>query len=178
MIERTKAKLEEARRLLGKLQAERLRQVQQAIPTASPEFLLLLNTFITTARSVLWVLQSEEKEKYDAWQSLPGAMVSPAEKAIFNLVTNSIEKQGCPGIEIRREWVEIPEYPDPFSGSQYSGLPSWGRPEAQIDVYYVNGTSHEVVSLCEQHLSILMRLIKDFEQTHAPQTVCQSSAKK
>ncbi len=93
MIERTKAKLEEARRLLGKLQAERLRQVQQATPTASPEFLLLLNTFIKTARSVLWVLQSEEKEKYDAWQSSPGAMVSPAEKAIFDLVTNSIEKR-------------------------------------------------------------------------------------
>jgi len=51
--------------------------------------------------------------------------------------------------------VEIPEYPDPFSGSQYSGLPSWGRPEAQIDVYYVKGTSHEVVSLCEQYLSTL-----------------------
>jgi hypothetical protein len=87
MIERTKAKLEEARRLLGKLQAERLRQVQQAIPTASPEFLLLLNTFITTAPSMRWVLQSEEKEKYDAWQSSLGAMVSPAEKAIFDLVT-------------------------------------------------------------------------------------------
>ena len=63
--------------------------------------------------------------------------------------------------------MEIPECPDPFSGSQYSGLPSWGRPEAEIDVYYVKGTSHEVVSPCEQYLSILMRLIKDFVQTHA-----------
>jgi hypothetical protein len=170
MIERTKAKLEEARRLLGKLQAEKLRQVQHAKPTASAEFDSLLNTFIMTARSVRWVLQSEDKEKYDAWQSSPGAMVSPAEQAIFDLVTkmrNSIEKQGTPGIEVRREWVEIPENPDPFSGSQYSGLPSWGKPEAKIDVYYAKGTSYEVVSLCEQYLSILMRLIKDFEQTHA-----------
>jgi len=36
-----------------------------------------------------------------------------------------------------------------------------------IDVYYVEGTGREVVSLCEQYLAILTRLIDDFDQTHA-----------
>ena len=36
-----------------------------------------------------------------------------------------------------------------------------------IDVYYVEGTNREVVSLCEQYLAILTRLVNDFERTHA-----------
>jgi hypothetical protein len=66
MIERTKARLAEARSLLAKLQKEQFRQVQQANPTASSEFFSLLSNFITAARSVRWVLQREEKAKYDA----------------------------------------------------------------------------------------------------------------
>jgi hypothetical protein len=170
MIERTKARLEEARTSLRSLQAERFRQLQQANATASPAFSSLLNDVIMKARTVTWVLKSEEKEKYDAWESSPGAAISPAEQVIFDLVTtmrNSIEKCGQPGIEVRNERVEIPENPDPFSGSQYSGLPGWGRPTTMIDVYYAEGTSHEVVSLCEQYLGILTRLIDDFDQTQA-----------
>jgi hypothetical protein len=167
MIELTKARLEHARTLLGKLKAEKFKQVQNATSTASLEFLWLIYDFITTARSVSWVLQSEEKKKYDAWQCSPGAMVSPAEETIFRRVTkmrNSIEKRGHARIEARREWVEIPENPHPVAGSHYSGLPQWGRPKAKIDVYYVKGTNLEVVSLCEQYLDILTRLIDDFEQ--------------
>jgi hypothetical protein len=168
MIELTKARLEEARVLLGRLQAEKFRQVQQATPTASPAFLSLINDFITTARTVIWVLESEEKEKYDAWS--PRVVVDPTEQEIFDLVTkmrNSIEKRGQPGIEARREQVEIPENPHPVAGSQYFGLPDWGRPTTVIDVYYVEGTNHEIGSLCEQYLGILTRLIIDFEQTQA-----------
>jgi hypothetical protein len=66
----------------------------------------------------------------------------------------------------RREAVEIPENPDPFSGSQYFGLPEWGRPTTLIDVYYVEGTSREVVSISEQYLAILTRLIDDFERAY------------
>jgi hypothetical protein len=170
MIERTKARLEEARDALRRLQAEKFRQVQDANPTASLAFLSLLNDFITTARTVTWVLQNEEKEKYDAWETSPGAEINPDEQEIFDLVTkmrNSIEKRGQQGIEARRERVEIPENPHPVAGSQYSGLPDWGRPTTMIDVYYVEGTNHEIISLCEQYLGILTRLIDDFEQTHA-----------
>jgi hypothetical protein len=67
MIERTKTRLEEARSLLRKLQEEKLTQLQQATSTAPPEFHSLLNAFVIAARSVRWVLQSEEKQKYDAW---------------------------------------------------------------------------------------------------------------
>jgi hypothetical protein len=174
MIERTKSRLKDASTLLAKLQAERFRQVQDANATASPAFFSLLNDVITTARTVTWVLGNEEKEKYDAWKSSPGAEINPAEQEIFDLVTsmrNSIEKRGQPGINARRERVEIPENPDPFSGSQYFGLPDWGRPTTMIDVYYVEGTSrHEVVSLCEQYLGILTRLINNFEQAHSQES--------
>jgi hypothetical protein len=168
MIERTKARLEDARALVGRLQAEKFRQVQHAKATASPAFFSLLNDVITTARTVTWVLRNEEKEKYDAWGSSPGAAISPAEEKVFDLVNKmriSIEKRGQPGIEVRSEQAEIPENPDPVSGSHYSGLPGWGKPTTMIDAYYVEG--HEVVSLCEQYLGILTRLINDFEQTQA-----------
>ena len=114
MIEQTKARLDQARSLLSKLQEEKFRQVQQASPTASAEFLLLFDNFIMTARSVTWVLQSEEREKYDAWKSSRGATLSAAERTIFDLVTkmrNSTAKRGNPDIEARRESVEIPESP-------------------------------------------------------------------
>jgi hypothetical protein len=102
--------------------------------------------------------------------SSPGAVINAAEQEISRIVTkmrNSIEKRGQPDIEPRREEVEIPENPDPVLGWQYSGLSNWSRPTTMIDVWYVKGTSHEVVSLCEQYLGILTRQINDFEQTHA-----------
>jgi hypothetical protein len=170
MIERTKARLEKARSLFRQLQAERSRQVQQAAPNASPQFWSLLERFIPSARTVTWVFQNEERDKYDAWASSPGAAITAPEQEIFDLVTamrNSIEKRGQPGIEARKESVIIPENPDPFAGSQFFGLPEWGRPTTTIDVYYVEGTNHEVMSICEQYLAILTRLIDDFEQTYA-----------
>jgi len=131
MIERTKARLEQARALLGRFQAEKSRQVQHAKATASPEFFSSLNDFITTARTVIWVLKNEETAKYEAWKSSPGAALNGEEQEVFKLtkcMRNSIEKRGQQGIEARRERVVIPENPDPFSGSQYFGLEDWAGP--------------------------------------------------
>ena len=169
-IERTKARLDQARSLLRQLQQEKSRQVQQATPIASSKFFSLLENFVTAARTVIWVLKSEEKEKYNAWKSSPGATLTVAEQEILDLLTemrNSIEKRGHPGIVARREQVTIPENSHPAGGTQYFGLPQWSRPTTRIDVYYVEGTNHEVVSICEQYVVILTRLIADFEQKHA-----------
>jgi hypothetical protein len=167
MIERTKARLAEARSLLAKLQKEQFRQVQQASPTASSEFFSLLSNFIIAARSVRWVLQREEKAKYDAWSGPWDASLSQDETEIFRCVThmrNAIEKEGHQGIEARREKITIPENPDPVKGSQYFGLPEWGRPTTMIDVYYVEGTNRQVLSICEQYITILSRMVDDFEK--------------
>jgi hypothetical protein len=169
MIERTKARLDEARSFLCELQREKFNQVQNAKPTASSEFFSRLDAFITAARSVTWVLQNEEKQKYDAWKDSPGATLTTKEQEIFNLINEmriGIEKRGRPGIVARRERVIIPENPDPIAGTQYFGLPEWGRPTTNIDVYYLEGTDREVVSICEQYLEILTRLIDDFAQKY------------
>jgi hypothetical protein len=171
MIELTKARLEEARSLLSKLLAERSKQVQHATPTASREFWLLLNGFITAARSVRWALQKEETQRYDAWSASWDATLTEDEKEIFRRVTNmrnSIEKEGHPGLVARREWVDIPENPHPVAGLQYSGLPEWGRPRTEIDVYYVEGTNRQVLSICEQYVAILTRMVDDFEKNARP----------
>ena len=171
MIELTKARLEEARSLLSKLQAERSKQVQHATPTASREFWLLLNGFITAARSVRWVLQ-KRKHKGTSLVGLIGRFtLTEDEKEIFRRVTNmrnSIEKEGHPGLVARREWVDIPENPHPVAGSQYFGLPEWGRPRTEIDVYYVEGTDRQVLSICEQYVAILTRMVDDFEKNAQP----------
>jgi hypothetical protein len=167
MIERTKARLQEARSLLDQLLAERFVQVQHAKSPASPKFHQLLNDFVTRARTVRWVLQSEEKQKYDAWTSSPGAALTVQEQETFDLVAtmrNSIEKQGHANTVARLERVEIPESDHPVHGTHYFGLPGSGRPTTIIDVYYVEGTDREVLSLCEQYLAILTTQVQDFEK--------------
>ena len=178
MIERTKTRLDQARSLLRQLKEEKFKQVQQATPAAWPKFFSLLDSFINDARTVIWVLQSEEREKYDAWESSSGATPTPAEQIIFDLVTemrNSIQKRGHPGIVARREQVTIPENPHPAAGTQYFGLPQWGRPTTMIDVYYVEGTNHEVVAISEQYVAILTKLIDDFEQKTQPRRCAEKA---
>jgi hypothetical protein len=117
------------------------------------------------------VLQSEQKQKYDAWASSSGATLTDDEQEIFGLVTtmrNSIEKKGHANIEARSEKVSIPESHHPVHGTHYFGPPESGRPTTIIDGYYVQGTSREVLALCEQYLAILTRQVQDFEK-HATQ---------
>jgi hypothetical protein len=66
MIELTKDRLEEARFFLGHLREHKDAQAQVNKPP--PEhFRYYLNAFINAARSVIWVLENEEAEKYKAW---------------------------------------------------------------------------------------------------------------
>jgi clan AA aspartic protease (TIGR02281 family) len=63
LIEATQDKLAEARFFLRHLQDEAGKVVRQE-PAAFGHY---LSAFVSAARSVPWVLQNEEKAKYDAW---------------------------------------------------------------------------------------------------------------
>jgi hypothetical protein len=68
ILKNSKAKLDEARFFLSHLQAYRSAATSGNPRKPNPEpFAYYLSAFISAARSVTWVLQAEQKEKYDAW---------------------------------------------------------------------------------------------------------------
>jgi hypothetical protein len=69
-LKNTKAKLDEARFFLDHLQKHRAAATSGSPRKPDPEpFAYYLSAFISAARSVTWVLQAEETEKYKAWLS-------------------------------------------------------------------------------------------------------------
>ena len=72
---------------------------------------------MNAARSVPWVLQSEEKEKYDAWIGSWEAKRTLEEEASLKLtkeMRNTSVKQGHIEKTTRSEEVPIPTDPDPY----------------------------------------------------------------
>ena len=69
MLEATQTKLEEAKFFYGHLVNEQNRPpTNLALSQAQPKvFLFYLSAFISAARSIPWVMQNEQREKYDKW---------------------------------------------------------------------------------------------------------------
>src|ERR1700730_2213013 len=109
MIELTKDKLEEARFFLGQLRQHKAREARPNKPP--PEhFRYYLNAFLNAARSVRWVLQGEEREKYDAWKGSWEGQRTEAENALLKLMTqmrNTSVKEGHIETTVRSEEVPI-----------------------------------------------------------------------
>src|SRR6266478_3025373 len=109
MIPLTKDRLAEARFFLEHLREERAKNAHPNKPL-SAYFRYYLHAFISAARSVTWVLKSEETEKYKAWNPLWEAQISEAEKPLLKLATdmrNSALKEGRIETTTRSEDVRI-----------------------------------------------------------------------
>lgn len=168
MIERTKDQLEEARFFLHHLQDERAKHARPNKPPLA-HFRFYLSAFLSAARSVRWVLQSEEK-KYDAWCGSWNERVTETENAVFKLITemrNSSVKRGHVEMTSRMEEVPIRESYNPdfqYYQRNASGFQAWTVREVQyVDLL---GTKHDVVAVCEQYVDVLTRMVDDFEKKH------------
>jgi hypothetical protein len=85
VIEATQDKLDEARFFLSKLRQEKQRQ-EQLFRTDPKEFRYYVHAFLSAARSVRWVLQCEEPEKYKAWTDIWAAKDNDADKELLKLM--------------------------------------------------------------------------------------------
>ena len=93
MIDKTQRKLREAeffyRRLLEVLERKWMNE-----PEAFRHF---FSAFIQAARSVQWVLQSEQKQKYDAWHPAWESQLKPDDRKLLKLTAtlrNEEAKEG------------------------------------------------------------------------------------
>jgi hypothetical protein len=152
-------------------------RVKHASPNKPPiaHFRYYLNAFVDAARSVTWVLQSEEKEKYDAWKSSWEAQISEAEKPLLKLTTdmrNSAVKRGHIETIARSEQVQIPIEPNPYQPYTHRAymlqLAQGGGPWTIREDHFVelNGTEREITTLCEQYVQFLQKLVNDFVEKH------------
>jgi hypothetical protein len=150
MIEATQDKLDEARFFLGKLRQKKQNQ-QQLAPTDPKVFRYYVSAFISAARSVPWALQSEEKEKYDAWIAKWDAKDSTADKELKKL-TNELRRDAIHlgGAETTpiSEKVALRESEHPVFGHHFSLPPGAEPPWIKVDVHYFekNGKKEEVVA--------------------------------
>jgi hypothetical protein len=174
MIERTKDRLQEARFFLGHLHDEREKHAHPNKPPLS-HFRYYLHAFIGAARSVTWVLQSEEREKYDAWVGLWDAQKSKAEKALQELTNDmrlSAVKRGHVETIARSEQVQIPIDPNPYQIHSLRAyalqLRQGGGPWTTKEDHFVefDGTEREITTVCEQYFQFLERLVNDFAAKH------------
>jgi hypothetical protein len=174
MIELTKDRLEEARFFLSKLRQHRAAQAQPRRPP--PEhFRYYLSAFVNAARSVPWVLQSEESEKYDAWKGSWEAQRTEAENALLKLtkqMRNTSVHKGHIETRVRSERTPISVSPDPYQvhalRARSLSLSQGGGPWTISDVHFVelNGSEQEIVAICEQYVTHLTRLVQDFIDKH------------
>jgi hypothetical protein len=176
MIDLTRDRLDEARFFLSKLQQHKAAQAQPRKPP--PEhFRYYLSAFVNAARSVPWVLQSEEKEKYDVWIGSWEAKRTLEEEALLKLtkeMRNTSVKQGHIETTTRSEEVPIPTNPDPYQIGALRvhalRLREGGGPWTISDVHFVElqGTEQEIVTVCEDYTDHLTRLVQDFMDKHPP----------
>jgi hypothetical protein len=176
MIEATQFKLGEARFFLDMLRQEKENYAQPIThPLREPKltiFWYYLSSFLNASRSVMWVLQSEEKDKYDAWSPSWDAKLTDVENELFNLITsqrNTAVKRGRFETTSRQEKVPMRDSTHPIYGFHSFGLPEWGSPWTIRDVHYF-GTQEqgrEIVATCSGYLDLLTKIVQDFLDKHA-----------
>ena len=173
MIDLTRDRLDEARFFLSKLQQHKAAQAQPRKPP--PEhFRYYLSAFVNAARTVPWVLQSEEGEKYDAWIGSWEAKRTQEQQVLLSLITkmrNTSVHQGHIETTTRSEEVPIQTSPDPYQIHALRvhalRLREGGGPWTISDVHFVElGAEQEIVTVCEDYADHLTRLVQDFMDKH------------
>ena len=156
MIDATKFKLNEARFFLDQLRGEEMKQEAAPQTADLTTFFCYLSAFLSASRSVRRVLESEETDKYKAWEPSWKRLVADAEDELIALT----ELRDTERIETisRPEKVPIRENDHPIYGFHYYGLP--GVPVE------TNGNEREIVAACEEYVTLLARMVQDFIDKH------------
>lgn len=170
MIEVTQKKLREARffaELLGKAN-------RQPVRNEPEQFEYYLSAFLSAARAVTWVLQHEEKDRYDAWSPAWFNSRSPEDQTLLkDMITrrNFVQKRG--GTQTDEDWEYVPvteveqdNQGHPAYGFHWFGPPGTPPPTVGMPVYSFKGSGEEVTSACQRYLELLDKLVREFIETY------------
>jgi hypothetical protein len=172
VIEATQRLLRGAQFFYRHLVEERVRP-----STNEPEaFRHYFNAFINAARSITWTMQSEEKEKYDAWKPKWDEQLTSGQRKLEKL-TNDLRiaeaKQGGADFIVEFEEVALSELlrnveiqmgRPAYLMVEEAGPP--GMPPAKTfrPSYYLESDDgkSEVTAVCKQYLDHVEKLVQDY----------------
>jgi len=167
MLAATQKKLREARFFLSHLEREEHIPLGTSTAEAADFF---FSAFVSAARSVTFVLQKEEKEKYDAWA--PGWFDSrsePEQLLIARFKQERTQALKLTGSELSGETVLIPVTRIPRSNTPFSvQMLWWGDSVPEIGTralkcrFAYDGAEVEAVPAAKEYLELLGRLVTDF----------------
>ena len=168
-IDLTKKKLREAKFFL-----QLLEQASQAFVLNDPEsFEFYLSAFLSAARSVTFVLQHEEKEKYDAWFPDWFESLVPEHGELLDFLKdkrNMVLKQGYTGMGTTWEYVPVTDITTPDHRHPAYGFHSFAPPGTPAVVVghqvYLWVGARDVLSTCKLYCELLDRLVYDFTEAH------------
>jgi hypothetical protein len=167
-IDATRSKLAEAEFFFQKLTAE----AQKVISNEPEAFEFYLSAFLSAARSVTFVLQAEQKEKYDTWfkqwrETLPNEENELLDYANEQRV-QAVHRMG-PQVEFSSEALSMPEFL--LAGARqgmrieiHNGPLSNPPPQFQrlVRNFEIGGTKSEVAHVCEKYLAVVSNLVTAF----------------
>jgi hypothetical protein len=176
VIEATKDKLDEARFFLGHMRAEAAKVVKQQ-PEAFGHY---LSAFITAARSVPWVLQCEQQEKYLSWREKWDAAKTDEERELEKFTNERrLDEVKRKGAEAAITWMEVSifklptEQADQFRVSdgairfQNLALGAAAPPAVNRAVHHFKeGGQANVIITCERYLEYLEKMVREFVKTY------------
>jgi hypothetical protein len=175
VIEATKDKLDEARFFLGHLRQEAA-QVMRLRPEAFGHY---LSAFITAARSVPWVLQKEEPEKYRTWVDGWDATLTAEDKEFLKFTNERrVDDAHRRGAETDVTWEEISifklpsDQADQFRASDgaimFQNLALGVGPPTVLRAvhHFKEGGQPNVIATCQRYLEYLEKLVGEFARAH------------
>jgi len=172
MIEKTEKKLREALFFFDALSKES-GKVRGNDPESASHY---LSAFLSAARSVTFVLQSEEKEKYDAWFPHSRDGLAQEDKKLFGLLRgqrNKTQKRGSAELNEVINFIPVTEvqqdrYGHPAYGFHWTGRPGDPPPKVGISkgFFELEGKQIEVTVACRQYVEFLQKLVTDFVASH------------
>jgi hypothetical protein len=176
MIERTLRKLRAAEFFYRHLVNE-ARRTSMNEPEAFEHY---FSAFLLTARSVPWVMQKEEREKYRVWSPTWEQKLTTEERKLLKLTNRlRIDETHRDGANTIVEWEEIAihellganldlERPHPSYHMHWSAQPGVPSAKARRPAYYLEHEDGkaEVTAMCKQYLDYLEKLVREFLLAH------------
>ena len=168
MIEATQKKLREATFFLSHLEREGTQALLS--PTEAVEF--YLSAFLSAARSVTFVLEAEEPEKYPEWSRTWRASLTESDRQLlakFTSARNRALKRETP--TVAEDWLASAAQ-DAYAALSAESLfffdgefPAVAN-RVLIGRLTPDSTQDEVVPSCRQYADLLSRLVAAFLKAH------------
>jgi len=173
VIELTGQKLREA-----KFFFRLLNQTSQEVVLNAPEvFEFYLSAFLSAARSVTFVLQYEEKDKYDDWFPTWFSNRSEDDRQLLNFLKkqrNFVEKRGGAEISLVWELIPVTEVRTDDRGHPAYGIHWFEPPETPptrvglpVHSFDLLGDQKKVISAGKRYLDVLDDIVRDFIQAYS-----------